>query len=142
LQQAIVSLFRSGGTTGKQVKNILNGTWFGHPAHPALTDVPIGAWTTTLVLDVVAAARDDEALGRAADITLATGLAGAAGAALTGFTDWSDTYGKERSVGLLHGLLMVATVAAYSASHDWPGRGALAWHSGARDTPCSWEAPT
>lgn len=116
LQTAIVSLFAGGGRTGKQVKNVLNGTWFGHPAHPALTDIPIGAWTTTLVLDAVAAARDDDALKWAADITLATGLAGAMGAALTGFTDWSDTYGKERSVGLLHGLLMVATVATYSAA--------------------------
>jgi nitrite reductase/ring-hydroxylating ferredoxin subunit/uncharacterized membrane protein len=116
LQKTIVSLFAGGGRTGKQVKNLLNGTWYGHPIHPALTDIPIGAWTTTLVLDVVAAARDDNVLEKAADITLATGLAGAAGAALTGVTDWSDTYGKERSVGLLHGLLMVATVATYSAA--------------------------
>lgn len=116
LQETIVSLFAGGGKTGKQVKNLLNGTWFGHPAHPALTDVPIGAWTTTLVLDILAAACGDEALDRAADITLAIGLAGAAGAALTGFTDWSDTYGKERSVGLLHGVLMVATVATNSVS--------------------------
>ena len=114
LQKTIVSLFADGGRTGKQVKNLLNGTWLGHPAHPALTDIPIGAWTTTLVLDTVA--RDDDALAKAADITLATGLAGAVGAALTGVTDWSDTYGKERSVGLLHGLLMVATVATYSAA--------------------------
>lgn len=116
LQQTIVSLFAGGGRTGKQVKNALNGIWFGHPAHPALTDIPIGAWTTTLVLDVIATARDDDALDRAADITLTTGLLGAMGAALTGFTDWSDTYGKERSVGLLHGLFMVATVATYSAA--------------------------
>lgn len=116
LQKTIVALFAGGGPTGKQVKNLLNGTWFGHPAHPALTDVPIGAWTATLVLDAIATARDDEALRRAADITLATGLAGAVGAALTGVTDWSDTYGKERSVGLLHGLLMVGTVALYSAA--------------------------
>jgi hypothetical protein len=43
-----VSLFAGRGRTGKQVKNLLNGTWLGHPAHPALTDIPIGAWTTTL----------------------------------------------------------------------------------------------
>src|SRR5579883_3041720 len=84
LQKTIVSLFARGGRTGKQTKNLLNGTWFGHPLHPALTDIPIGAWTTTLVLDAVAAARDDEALAKAADITLATGLVGAAGAALGG----------------------------------------------------------
>lgn len=26
----------------------------GHPAHPMLTDLPIGAWTSALVLDLLA----------------------------------------------------------------------------------------
>ena len=29
----------------RRLKIFLNGTWAGHPLHPALTDVPIGAWT-------------------------------------------------------------------------------------------------
>jgi nitrite reductase/ring-hydroxylating ferredoxin subunit/uncharacterized membrane protein len=116
LQKYIGSLFSNAGETGKRVKNILNGTWLGHPAHPMITDVPIGAWTTTLVLDSAAALSGNESLATAADITLATGLAAAIGAAATGFTDWSDTYGRERSVGLLHGLTMVATTLAYTLS--------------------------
>src|SRR3954451_17788415 len=38
----------------RQVKLFLNGTWAGHPLHPALTDVPIGAWTIVIALDLTA----------------------------------------------------------------------------------------
>jgi len=116
LQQFVGSLFSGGGDTGKQTKNVLNGTWLGHPLHPVITDVPVGAWTTTIVLDTVAAMTDDDSMRSAADITLAVGLAAAAGAAATGWTDWSDTYGEERKVGLLHGLTMVAAVTSYTVS--------------------------
>src|SRR5712691_10906364 len=34
------------------VKDLLSGTWMGHPAHPALTDVTIGSWTGALILDL------------------------------------------------------------------------------------------
>ncbi|HLJ66539.1 MAG TPA: Rieske (2Fe-2S) protein [Chloroflexota bacterium] len=113
LQKYITSLFSNAGENGKQIKDLLNGTWLGHPLHPVITDVPIGAWTCTLVLDLIGSRRDDDTLETAADITLATGLAAAAGAAATGFTDWSDTYGKERKLGLLHGVTMTATFATY-----------------------------
>ena len=35
---------------------------------------------------------------------------------MTGVTDWKDTYGEERKVGLLHGLLMVLTTALFAVS--------------------------
>lgn len=43
LQSSIATIFQSTGETGAQAKNCLNGTWLGHPAHPAITDVPIEA---------------------------------------------------------------------------------------------------
>lgn len=115
LQQTIHSLLTS-SEMGKQVKNLLNGTWLGHPAHPMLTDVPVGAWTATLALDSISAMSGDEGLQTAADVTLATGWLAAGGAALTGFTDWSDTFGMERKLGLLHGLTMVSSYLCYSLS--------------------------
>ncbi len=30
---------------GEKIRNFFHGTWFGHPLHPAITDVPLGAWT-------------------------------------------------------------------------------------------------
>ncbi len=106
------------------VQNFLNGVWLGHPLHPVLTDVPVGAWTTTLVLDVITFLTENESLGTAADLTLATGLAVAVPTALTGLTDWKDTYAQERKVGLLHGLTMVVSVSAYSAALIARRRGA------------------
>src|SRR6516165_6280983 len=35
------------------VKDALSGTWLGHPAHPMLTDLPIGFWTSAFVLDLL-----------------------------------------------------------------------------------------
>jgi nitrite reductase/ring-hydroxylating ferredoxin subunit/uncharacterized membrane protein len=116
LQRTINSLFKVGGPTGKQLKNFMNGTWLGHPLHPVITDVPVGAWTCTLVLDTAGSLSGNDSMEAAADITLATGLLAAAGAAATGWTDWSDTYGKDRSLGLLHGLTMGATVLTYTAA--------------------------
>src|SRR5215208_1044560 len=34
------------------VKDILSGTWLGHPLHPPLTDLVIGAWTSAALLDL------------------------------------------------------------------------------------------
>jgi uncharacterized membrane protein len=31
----------------------LQGDWLGHPLHPALTDLPIGFWTSAMTLDLV-----------------------------------------------------------------------------------------
>ena len=36
----------------RPVKDFLNGTWLGHPLHAVVTDVPIGALTLALVLDL------------------------------------------------------------------------------------------
>lgn len=116
LQAWINDTFSRAGDAGKMAKNFLNGTWLGHPLHPVITDVPIGAWICTFVLDTAAGVSDSRELRTAADITLATGLAASLSAAGTGWTDWSDTYGKDRKVGLLHGLTMVTAVVTYTVA--------------------------
>src|SRR5690242_5635635 len=37
----------------RRLKSLLNGTWFGHPLHPAITDIPITAWMLAAVFDVL-----------------------------------------------------------------------------------------
>jgi transaldolase len=44
LQRFIHKAFSFRG--GRKAKNLLHGTWVGHPLHVILTDIPIGAWTT------------------------------------------------------------------------------------------------
>jgi nitrite reductase/ring-hydroxylating ferredoxin subunit/uncharacterized membrane protein len=116
LQPAVNQAFQSAGENGRQVKNFLHGTWLGHPLHPVLTDVPIGAWTTALALDAMEAISGKKALGEGADAAIAVGLAGAVGAAVTGLTDWSATDGRAKKVGLMHGLLNASATALYATS--------------------------
>ena len=108
LQKAVHQTYKAAGGPGRAVRNFLNGTWLGHPLHPALTDVPLGAWTATVVLDAF-----DE---RAADAALCVGLGGAACAAIAGLTDWQDIDGSARRIGLIHGLLNLTGVVLFSAS--------------------------
>ena len=51
-----------------------------------------------------------------ADVALAVGLAGAAGAAVTGLTDWSETSGRSRRAGLIHGLLNITATTLYATA--------------------------
>jgi len=117
LSHAIRQAYSRVGDAGQIAKNAMHGVWLGHPLHPVFTDVPLGAWTTGLVLDAVGAIRDDEGLQRAADVAMAVGLVGAAGAAVTGLTDWSETQGRSRRTGLLHGLLNITATALYATAY-------------------------
>jgi nitrite reductase/ring-hydroxylating ferredoxin subunit/uncharacterized membrane protein len=121
LQRAVVAAFRAAGETGRRVRDFLHGTWLGHPLHPVLTDVPLGAWTVATVLDL--AAGDSGHQNRAADAAIGVGLAGALGAAVTGMTDWQHTVAEERRVGLVHGLLNVSATALYATSLSFRLRG-------------------
>jgi nitrite reductase/ring-hydroxylating ferredoxin subunit/uncharacterized membrane protein len=114
VSEAIKNAYSRAGDAGEIARNALHGVWLGHPLHPVFTDVPIGAWTTGLVLDAVAAGRRDRGMERAADVAMAVGLAGAAASAVTGLTDWSDVDGRARRVGLLHGLLNITATALYA----------------------------
>ena len=117
LSQAVRGTYQAAGATGQRAKNTLHGVWLGHPLHPVFTDLPLGAWTAGLVLDAVAARNGDGATARAADVAIAVGLAGAAAAAVTGLTDWSETSGRSRRTGLVHGLLNIAATTLYATAY-------------------------
>ena len=114
LQKAVRGAFVGDG--GREVKNFLHGTWLGHPLHPLLTDIPVGAWTAALALDALEGISGRKECGSAADLAITVGLLGAVGSAVTGITDWSETDGSARRVGLIHGLLNVAATTLYTAS--------------------------
>lgn len=117
LSKTVKSVFSNAGPAGRTAKNALHGVWLGHPLHPVLTDVPIGAWTTALALDAREVASGDEGYGRAADFAIALGLVAAVGAAVTGLNDWSETQGRSRRMGLLHGLLNLTATTLVATSY-------------------------
>jgi nitrite reductase/ring-hydroxylating ferredoxin subunit/uncharacterized membrane protein len=106
--------YDAAGPAKRPLKDALNGTWLGHALHPALTDVPIGAWTAALAMDLLGERRG-------ARVAVGVGLFGAVGAAVTGLTDWTDTYGKPRRLGVVHAALNVTATLLYGAS--WLARG-------------------
>jgi nitrite reductase/ring-hydroxylating ferredoxin subunit/uncharacterized membrane protein len=98
------------GPRGKQIKNLMHGTAvLGHPLHPAVTDVPIGAWLTGLVADTTGQRG-------AGDTALVLGLGAATLAALSGSTDFHETYGQERRIALAHGAAMTTATALMAGS--------------------------
>ena len=103
-----------GGPT--RIDDFLNGVWLGHPLHPVLTDVPIGAWTMGLILDGLETVTGRPEFNPGADAAVGVGLLGALGAAVTGAAQWQYTIGRQRRLGLSHALLNVAAVGLYGAS--------------------------
>ncbi|MDQ2808303.1 MAG: Rieske 2Fe-2S domain-containing protein [Chloroflexota bacterium] len=105
------------GEIGRVIKDALNGVWLGHSLHSAISDVPIGAWATAEMLDLVSAQRGgDDGLDRAADLAVGMGVIGAVGAAATGVTDWSQIGGAPRRMGLAHALVNVVGLTLNLAS--------------------------
>lgn len=123
LARGVAAAFRSGGAAARKLKNVLHGTWLGHPLHPALTDVPIGAFAVALVLDTLDD-RKGRRYGAGADAAIVTGLAGAVAAAMTGITDWQHTDAGARRTGLVHGSLNTLATILYGTSLVLRRRGA------------------
>lgn len=100
-------------------KNTLSGTRLGHPVHPLLVGLPIGALSGVSILDLLASrsnGTDARGDGRARRRLLTLGLASALPAAAAGMADWSDTDGGERRVGVAHAALNAAALTLYGAS--------------------------
>jgi nitrite reductase/ring-hydroxylating ferredoxin subunit/uncharacterized membrane protein len=110
------ALYANGNPVAQKVRDFLNGTWLGEPLHVVLTDVPIGAWTVAMVFDALEMINSRHEFALAADTSVAIGLAGAAGAAITGVTDWSDVDPPARRLGLIHGLLNAGATALFATS--------------------------
>jgi nitrite reductase/ring-hydroxylating ferredoxin subunit/uncharacterized membrane protein len=97
-----------------RARNALHGTWLGHPLHPVLTDVPIGAWTSALVLDLAGGER----ARRASRTLVGAGLAAALPTALAGAADWEALGDVERPkrVGAVHAVANGTATLLYAAS--------------------------
>ncbi|MGH2472390.1 MAG: Rieske 2Fe-2S domain-containing protein [Candidatus Limnocylindria bacterium] len=91
------------------LKDFLGGVWLGHPLHPAITDVPIGAYLVALVLDL-------SGQRAAATAAIGVGIVFMLLAALAGYADYIDLEGKSRRFGTVHSALMVVALVAYIVS--------------------------
>ncbi len=92
---------------------ILGGTWLGHPLHPLLTDVVVGAFTSASLLDLLG---DDPA---AANRLVAVGALAYPATAASGVADWSASEAVDpavRRTGLVHAVANAVGAGLYLAS--------------------------
>jgi uncharacterized membrane protein len=105
---------------------------YGHPFHPILVTVPIGAWVSSVVLDVASHLTPDAAaLSTAAGWLLGVGVIGALGAAAVGFLDFLTIPPgtPAHRTALLHMTLNVLVTVVYAGGlawrvSQWPAPGA------------------
>ena len=91
----------------------LRGRSLGHALHPVLTDLPLGLWLSTIVLDLTGPSKHADAARR----LVGTGVIMAAPTALSGLADWSGLRSVESSrVGALHGNLNAIGALVFGAS--------------------------
>ena len=89
---------------------------YGHPFHPILVTVPIGAWVASLVFDLASRLSGEPVVfAKGAFWLIAVGLVGAAAAAMLGFLDLFaiPTGTRAFRTGLLHMTLNLIVVLLY-----------------------------
>jgi uncharacterized membrane protein len=105
----------------RPVSSLLAGP-YGHPIHPILVTVPIGAWVASLVFDIGSRVVEQPGfLYQGSQWLIAIGVIGALAAALIGFLDLMaiPTGTRAFRTGLLHMILNVTVVGAYVVNFLW-----------------------
>src|SRR5690242_18160342 len=100
----------------KRPVSVLAGR-YGHPLHPVLVPVPIGAWVASLVFDIAShQVRDPEFLTRGSRWLIGLGVLGAVAAALVGVLDLLaiPTGTRAFRIGLIHMFINLAVTAVYA----------------------------
>jgi uncharacterized membrane protein len=104
-------------------KDALSGAWLGHAVHPLLTDIPIGTWTSSVLLDWVGGSDSQSA----SDRLILAGVVAAGATVATGWSDWADAEEHDAAVrraGLLHAALNATATALMTVSYASRKRGA------------------
>jgi nitrite reductase/ring-hydroxylating ferredoxin subunit/uncharacterized membrane protein len=118
LSDSVVRALPAGART-----DALHGVPFGQPAHPALVRLPLGCWTSAVLLDLF------QGSDRASRVLIGTGIAGTVPALATGLADWSALHTGQQRVGLVHAacqtgaaVLFLGSLAARAGGRPGYGR--------------------
>ncbi|WP_432535797.1 Rieske (2Fe-2S) protein [Kineococcus arenarius] len=102
--------------TGR-VRGWLHGRPFGHPAHPAMAQLPVGTSVSALLLDVAAAVLPaGRALHAPARGLSAVALASAVPTAVAGWADYTGLHVDQQRTALVHATGNAVAVACWGAS--------------------------
>lgn len=94
----------------RDLADLLHGVPFGHPVHPVLVQIPIGAWTSASVLDLLPGQE------KASAVLVGTGIAAALPAVASGYADWSQTDRQTQRVGVVHMAVNTLGTSLYAIS--------------------------
>jgi uncharacterized membrane protein len=97
-------------------KDVLSGAWLGHAFHPILTDIPIGTWTSSVLLDWTGGTDCQSA----ADRLVLAGVLAAGATVATGWSDWADAEQGNaalRRSGLVHAAANAMATALMIGSY-------------------------
>jgi uncharacterized membrane protein len=89
---------------------------FGHPIHPMLVVIPLGAFIAAVLFDALALWQRSLTLAEVGYWNIALGIVGGLLAAIFGFTDWLAIPAKTRAkrIGLLHGGSNLVVVVLFA----------------------------
>ena len=96
---------------GPAVADALHGVWLGHPVHPLIVQVPLGAWLSAAVLDAL------PGNGDAARRLVGLGLLASPVATAAGLADWAELEPEQRRVGLVHAAANALATGGFTASY-------------------------
>jgi len=99
-------------TADPRSRDALRGMWLGHALHPVLTDLTVGFWTSTNVLDLVGGRQSRPAATR----LLALGVLSAVPTVLTGYAEWAETEQRAKRVGVVHAASNALGLALFMSS--------------------------
>jgi nitrite reductase/ring-hydroxylating ferredoxin subunit/uncharacterized membrane protein len=106
----------SGGKPVRKVVDLLHGTWLGHPLHPMLTDVVVGAWSFTSLFDLVSLFKRTKGAESVADKLLPLGNVAAVPTLLSGLADYSTIPRPATRTGFVHSVMNNTAFVLYLAS--------------------------
>jgi nitrite reductase/ring-hydroxylating ferredoxin subunit/uncharacterized membrane protein len=92
-------------------KDALHGVWLGHPLHPVLVQVPVGAFMSAGFLDALGS--DGE---RQARHLIGLGLLASVPAAMAGSADWAEQHEQQMRTGVVHAAANSAAIGLYTGS--------------------------
>ena len=104
---------------GRRRRDVLEGRWLGHSAHPFFVTVPLGVWTGVAALDVFCGRSTRDACRTLGGC----GLLMSAPSVLTGIAEWLGTNPRDRRTATVHALTNSAGLLLYSRSWTMRRRG-------------------
>lgn len=92
------------------LRDALHGVWVGHALHPIAVQVPIGAWMSAAILDLM------PHTNRASRALVGVGTVAAIPTAVSGYVDWSRLHHRQQRVGIVHSGANLVATGLYAAS--------------------------